>query len=183
VVRSPVLQFTTSAKSRRGTRVSLDHAQESEAGNLIKAPAPNPARDAVGRQDLERDRRADNEQQQVALGSEHSYLDGPGEGEGGRSGDGGHVGQTGTERGGGGGHEERESDGGRWLAWPLLGRLELEQSGLWPERALYTRRGGGAAAARIGSIDGRRGPRGREAGPAAQAGSWAVGPCGSDESI
>lgn len=41
------------------------------------------------------------------------YLDGPGEGEGGRSGDGGHVRQTGgeRERRGGGGHEERESDG------------------------------------------------------------------------
>lgn len=52
------------------------------------------------------------------------YLDGPGEGEGRRSGDGGHVRQTGGERErrrGGGGHEERESDGevaGRgWVGW------------------------------------------------------------------
>jgi hypothetical protein len=34
----------------------------------------------------------------------------------------------------------------------------------WPERALYTRRGGDAAAG-IGRIDGRRGPRGRRRAP------------------
>lgn len=96
------------------------------------------------------------------VGSEYNYLDGPGEGEGGRSGDGGHVRrQTGGVPGrrGGGGHEERESDGAvaGWVGWEL-------GTG-WPERALYTRRGGDAAAG-IGRIDGRRrGPRSRKTGP------------------
>lgn len=84
-------------------------------------------RDAEGRKDLER--RTGGQRTAAGgaggLGSECNYLDGPGEGEGGRSGDGGHVLQTGgegeREERGGGGHEERESDGevaGRcWVGW------------------------------------------------------------------
>jgi len=72
--------------------------------------------------------------------------------------------------GGGGGHEERESDGevaGRcWVGWSW-------STVAWPERGLYTRRGGDAAAG-IGRIDGRRGPRGRRRAPP-HSRSWALG--------